>query len=263
VFTMFLGSHFADWNRPDNIMRAILATPGIGLTSCMAGAPHWFCHHMALGEPIGYSTRLTMNNNGLYQNHTNAIARAIYVALMGDPALRMEPVAPVSNLSATPGAGSAHLSWTASAEPVLGYHVYRSASPAGPFSRLTGSMVTGTSFTDTSPFGSNTRTYMVRAVKLQVNPSGSYLNPSQGIFVTVTVGSSTPPITVLASRNGSSLRLSWNSQAGKVYRVQAKNSLTNPSWTDISGGITATGTVTSWTDSNIHSTPRRFYRVAQ
>jgi len=52
----------------------------MGLTCCLAGRPHWFCHNMALGETIGYSTRLTMNNSTLYQNQTNIFPRGLYLA---------------------------------------------------------------------------------------------------------------------------------------------------------------------------------------
>ena len=51
---------------------------------------------------IGYAARLTQNNggNGLYHNQINSAAGNIHIALMGDPTLRMHPVAPV-NLTAT------------------------------------------------------------------------------------------------------------------------------------------------------------------
>ena len=75
---------------------------------------------MGLGETIGYSTRLTMNNSTLYQNQSNLFTRAIYIALMGDPTLRMDPVAPPGAFTATAGSGGVKLNWAASADPVLG-----------------------------------------------------------------------------------------------------------------------------------------------
>src|SRR6185436_2670198 len=128
VFVMCFGSWFGNWDATDNIMRSVLATPSIGLTACLAGRPHWFFHHMALGEPIGYSTRLTMNNSTLYQNHTNAFTRAVHVALMGDPTLRMDPVSPPANLTAAANAGTVTLNWSDSLDSILGYHVYRATS---------------------------------------------------------------------------------------------------------------------------------------
>src|SRR5690606_147611 len=68
VFTMFLGSYFGDWDNESNFLRAPLGS-GKALTTSWAGRPHWFYHHMALGEPIGYSTTLSQNNGygGLYE----------------------------------------------------------------------------------------------------------------------------------------------------------------------------------------------------
>src|SRR5678816_1105803 len=116
---------------------------------------------MGLGEPIGYSTRLTMNNSTLYQNQSNGFPRAVYIALMGDPTLRLDPVAPPSNLAGTVSPDGVHLSWAPSPGPVEGYHVYRAQTPAGPFSRVTSSLITGTSFTDSEI---SLRTYMIRVI---------------------------------------------------------------------------------------------------
>src|SRR5204863_9463126 len=101
VFTMLFGSYLGDWDTQDNFQRAVLATPTSGLVCCWSGSPHWFCHHMALGETIGFSTRLTQNNGplGLYRNQTNTYAGLVHIALMGDPTLRMHPVVPAGSLA--------------------------------------------------------------------------------------------------------------------------------------------------------------------
>jgi hypothetical protein len=186
VFTMLFGSYFGDWDVQDNFLRAPLAGDGLGLTDAWAGRPAWHFHHMGMGETIGYSARLTQNNIGsLYV--TGYGATFIHIALMGDLTLRMHPVAPPSALNATPAGTQVTVQWTASAEPVAGYHVYRSSSTQGPFQRRTSALVTATSFTDLGvPPG--TYTYMVRAVKLESSGGGSYFDPSQGVFTTLLVG---------------------------------------------------------------------------
>jgi hypothetical protein len=258
VFVMLFGSWFGQWDFTDDLMRSFLATPAMGLACCLAGRPHWFCHHMGLGETIGYSTRLSMNNRILYQNQSNAMTRAVYVALMGDPTLRQDQLAPPSGLIAVPGGGLVNLSWSPSPDSVAGYHVYRAPAPGGPFVRLTGSLINATSFSDDT-VSANSYTYMIRAVALQTTSSGSYFNPSQGIFASINLGTS---INLVARRSGNDLLLTWNTQPGTIYHVQAKNSLNQNFWTDISGSITANGTSTSWTDPDIHSNPQRFYRIA-
>jgi len=181
VFTMLYGSWLGDWDSEDNILRSVLATPTEGLAAVWSGRPHWFLHHMALGENIGYAVRLAMNNKGSgpYRNQINSMPAHIQIALMGDPTLRMHPVAPPLGLSATASGSGLNLTWTASPDTVVGYHVYRAASAVGPFSRLTGSLIQQTYFTDDSGAGG---TYMVRAVKLETSASGTYYNPSQGAF---------------------------------------------------------------------------------
>lgn len=185
VFVMLFGSWCGDWDHQDNIVRSILATPTYGLAAVYNGVPHWFLHPMGLGETIGYCTRLTQNNTspGLYQTQVNESANMIHVALMGDPTLRLHPVAPVSSLSGAATAGQLTLNWAASPDTsIVGYHVSRAISASGPFIRLTSSLVGITSFTDSGALPG--ATYMVRAVKRETTPSGSYFNASQGIFYT-------------------------------------------------------------------------------
>ena len=98
VFVMLFGSYMGNWDGTDDLLRSVLATPTMGLACMMVGEPHWFVHHMGLGETIGYGTRLTMNNNTLYQSASNAFMRAVYINLMGDPTLRQDPICPPSGL---------------------------------------------------------------------------------------------------------------------------------------------------------------------
>lgn len=191
TFYLLFGSWLLDWSKPDNIMRAALAAPNYGLTAAWAGRPHLFFQHMAMGETIGFGVRLSQNNTSLYTNAVNRHTRGIHIALMGDPTLRMQVVAPASGLQVAPGGGPPALSWNASSEAEAGYHVYRATSDAGPFTRVTTSPVTSRMFTDNSaPAG--TFTYMVRAVRREVSGSGTYFNQSQGIFAQATVTNPAP-----------------------------------------------------------------------
>jgi hypothetical protein len=180
VFTLIFGSWLGDWDHEDNFMRSILAAPTCTLATAWSGRPHWFVHPLGQGETIGYVTRLTQNNTGLYQNQVNNSANAIHIALMGDPTLRLHPVAPAAALSGAITSTGAQLAWAESTDRVVGYHVYR-ATPANPnFTRVTETPVAHAAFLDRNAIPG--ATYMVRAVKLESTPSGSYYNASQGIF---------------------------------------------------------------------------------
>jgi hypothetical protein len=227
IFVMLFGSWFAEWDLQDDFMRSFLAAPTMGLAVVQAGVPHWFGHHMAMGEPIGYSTRLTMNNTTLYRNQDNEFTNAVYISVMGDPALRMEPVAPPSNPTATISNSVVALTWSPSPAPVSGYHVYRSTDTQQTFQRLTSSLLAGTSYVDANP-SQTSSTYMVRAVLLQTNFSGSYYNPSQGAFTTPST-SNAMNIVVTAQLLSGQLVLSWNSHSGQSYHVLTSTALNPPS----------------------------------
>lgn len=198
MFTMLFGSYFGDWDAESDFLRGPLASKTYGLAAVWAGRPHWFVHPMALGETIGASTKRSQNNGNIYSKQ-NYGSRGVHVALMGDPTLRMHPVAPPSNVSLSGNT----VSWSAANDSsVLGYHVYRATSASGPFTRVTASPVSGTSYNDASA-SAGTYTYMVRAVKLERSASGTYTNASQGIFVngTTTGGSGNSGSTTNTSTN--------------------------------------------------------------
>jgi hypothetical protein len=185
IFNILFGSFFGDWDTTDNLMRATLGqkTYGLGAVWSVWGA--WQFHHMGLGEPIGNSMVATHNStietNGdqlynLYYDYTTP-----EMSFLGDPTLRLQIVAPPTELTAT----GATLTWTQSAETVEGYHVYR-ANPAGAYIRLTTTPITTTTFTDPAPPDGDAA-YMVRTYKLETTPSGSFYNASQGAFVTTTI----------------------------------------------------------------------------
>lgn len=261
AFVMVYGSHFGNWDVPDDIMRAVLATPQTGLACCMSGVPHWFFHHMGLGETIGYSTRLAMNNRTMYLTQSNTFTRAVYIALMGDPTLRLDSLAPATNPNAVADGAGVHLTWNGADSNVLGYNVYRSPMDSGPFSKLNGVTVVGTTFTDVTAAPGN-YTYMVRAVQLEENYSGSYFNLSEGAFTRASVSAPTNHVLVQASMVNNQVVLSWLGQAGVVYRVEATSTPNSPNWSQVGAAIAATGVTNYWSEPLTNSNGSRFYRVS-
>lgn len=253
VFTFLFGSGFGDWDTENNFLRAPLGSSPWALTCAWAGRPHWYVHHMALGLPIGYSTRATQNNTGLYRS--SSYAGYVHIGLMGDPSLRLHPVAPPSQITTVTNlSGDVTLNWIASAEPVAGYHIYRAPAFDGPYTRLSPSLETGTAFTDENPLAA-TNFYMVRAVKLQTSASGTYYNPSQGTFgaspdrqVTLTVNSafgSPHPSTGTYSYSWYDAAAITCSVSGNVIEITGDTRLVVSGWSgtgDASAG--GTGSVT-------------------
>ncbi|MEP7233980.1 MAG: T9SS type A sorting domain-containing protein [Ignavibacteriota bacterium] len=179
VFMMLFGSYFGDWGTPNNFLRAPLCT-SYGLSNAWSGRPYWMFHPMALGEPLGACAQLTQNNTGDYS--FDYAANGVHIALMGDPTLVMNPYPGPTGLSVTTTApnNTATLSWIGSSDDkIIGYNVYRSNSPSGKYALINGTPIQGASFIDKSPLV-DTNAYSVRAVKLEVTPSGSYYNLSPG-----------------------------------------------------------------------------------
>lgn len=183
IFNLSFGSYFGDWDNTDNMLRAMIAS-GNGLTHVWSGIPNWFLHPMAMGEPIGNCALRSINNsntdyslqNGGWQGQSMVQA---HMALMGDPTLRMQYIAPPSGLIATNSNWYASFSWSPSAEPVDGYLIYAMDDTAGTITRITPTMVTDTFHVSNVQF-SQGRKFMVRAVKLVTTPSGSFRDMSLG-----------------------------------------------------------------------------------
>ena len=239
VFTMFLGSYFGDWDNESAFMRAALGS-GYALTTSWAGRPHWFYHHMGLGEPISVSTLASQNN--IYASSLpdgGQYGRGTHVALLGDPTLRMHPVIPVSNLRGTANGSSMALTWNASTDTeIQGYHIYRGAGPNAGFTRLTSGPVSGTSFTDNNY--SSGATYMVRAVKLEQSGSGTYFNASQGVFYPANGGGGTAPNVPSAAANlaatavsAAQINLSWQDTSGNETGFRVERRAGAGMWTQV------------------------------
>ncbi|HKW30476.1 MAG TPA: glycoside hydrolase family 9 protein [Verrucomicrobiae bacterium] len=105
---------------------------------------------------------------------------------------------------------------------------------------------TNTSWTDASTAGVPQRFY---AVQGEI-PSGIQI---------ISLASSAANL--ISGNEGMSL--DWTSLPGQVYRVLFKNNLTDTNWTDLSGPLTATNTITSWTDTLTTGVTQRFYRIQE
>jgi hypothetical protein len=103
---------------------------------------------------------------------------------------------------------------------------------------------------------------MVRAVKLESTPSGTYYNPSQGIFTTVDIGHAGLPITLRVTQSSQAIVLQWNSQIGSTYSILSADNLNEPNWIDRSGPLIATNSISTWADTTVSNSLQRFYRLS-
>ena len=237
VFTMLFGSYYGDWDNQNAFLRMPL-TQGNTLTNAWAGRPNWHFYHMAMGENIGYSEKLTQNNSSLYQ--TNSIyaffPQVKSINLMGDPSLRNSYIIAPTNLNIVAGGVTNALSWTG-VPLVDGYNVYRRYSTSTNFVKLNTVPVTTTTFTDNTMPTGGTVYYYVKSVKKKISPSGSFDNESLGIKsnpVLLTVG-------VQEINSDVSFAISPNPSNG-VFNLVSNETSYSYDITDNLGRIVYTGT---------------------
>ncbi len=203
IFTMLYGDYIGDWDSPDNFLRASLASEPSILTAAWVGHPHWFMHHMSIGYPIGYSTRLTQNNEIYiplehFQTDTTSkpydpYKNGVHVGLLGDPTLTMYPLElenSVSNLKALKvNDYTVRLTWDISDMSIPHYYdVFRSNYEDGPFDKMTDVSITSGEFVDEYHHTGDVW-YMVREKVLEFSPTASFWKHLRGKIVQTDVKS--------------------------------------------------------------------------
>jgi PKD repeat protein len=248
IFTMLFGSYFGDWDIQNNFLRAPLCQ-GKTLTNAWAGRPQWMFHHMGMGENIGYSTRITQNNTTTYFPSpfpmNFGIFNTVHIALMGDPTLRQNIVAPVSNVVATKVGYDCVITWSVSPEPnIIGYNIYMKNDTNVNYTKLNFQPITSTSYTDYCLPYLGTYKYMVRALKLETTPSGSYYNLSEGIADTALNTTGIVPFaSFTAPVFGTSVTVVNTSTNASTYAWDFGNGITSTS-VNPAAGYTLNGTYT-------------------
>lgn len=259
VFYLLHGSWFGDWNTSDNFLRAAIATPNDGLVSIWSSLPHWFFHHLAMGETIGFATRLIQNNqNGLYQNDPNYSAGQVHISMMGDPTLHPFPVAPPANVRVRRGA-KLQIQWDPSSNFVAGYNVYRATSFDASFEKLNVAPITNLLFeTDAPPSGHYI--FMVRATTLQTTGSGTFWNLSQGAFADYDLAAQFQSIIVQPILTASgAFEFQATGFPNRPFTVESR--APEAMWTTLASGTSPDDGVVTYRETISPTNPAAFYRV--
>jgi hypothetical protein len=94
--------------------------------------------------------------------------------------------------------------------------------------------------------------------QLALSANSTYTVGATG-SATVTIAGNSVPSSI--AKTGGNMKITWSSVVNKTYRVAYKNSLTDATWVNLSGLITATGTSTSYTDTTASGKTQRYYVV--
>jgi len=265
VFTSLFGSFFGDWDSANNFLRAPLAGnatgDSLGLVCFWAARPHWFTQHLGMGATMGFCAKTSQNNSltgGGGYTPPGSYSGYVHIGLVGDPALRLHAVEPPRNLSAVSANTQISLAWSPTTETnLLGYLVYRANTATGPFTRLTASPQAATTYTDPTVTADQSYTYLVRTLKLETSPGGTYQNPSVGSLVTLTANATAasaplnPSALTVTQNSATNAQLTWVDNASNEtgFRIERK--------TSAGGSYVAIGTVgasvTNFTDSGVFS----------
>ncbi len=236
VFWTGLQSHWGYWFEPgNNSMVRRLAEDNFALSFTWSiWGTNFLYHRMGMGFDIGDMMRLSLNERTYSVNNyaVDSTPTGLFMNHMGCPSLRLFMFEPPSGLSVIPVAGNPSLSWTASpASGVIGYHIYRSAQPGGPYTRITTNPVVGTTHTDTD-VSTGLWHYQVKAVRIETTGGGTYYNTSLGIQQSIDL--SNPPATLVVS-TASLPDASWNTN----YRAELEATGGTPlfEWDVVSGAL--------------------------
>ncbi|MDQ6630246.1 MAG: hypothetical protein M3Y82_00635, partial [Verrucomicrobiota bacterium] len=97
------------------------------------------------------------------------------------------------------------------------------------------------------------------AVTVRVSDNGSPALSATRTFSIVVVA---PPSSSSLTVSNGAAQITWSVYPDKIYRLQYKDDLNEPIWTNVPGDITATDSTLSITQ-NIGQTPQRFFRLVQ
>ncbi len=269
IFMFLFGSYFGDWDHQDAYMRSALASDPQVLTVAWAGRPHWFIHHMTVGETMGYATKIAQNNPAannpgfgvimpyygmgitlinpvnsqiVSQGAQHFGGNLIHIALMGDPTLRIYEVDPPIDLTAVENEGGVSLQWSSPKEAIDGYLLYYSNDPKGNFKQVpTVIPKTSTSFVHTLA-DTGIRYYMVKAHRRTRLNGQAYFNESIGTMSAPIVYTS---VKTIAENNDLKLSVVPNpiENTSVITLETSSNEPAIVSLTDMSGRTIASKTV--------------------
>jgi hypothetical protein len=98
-------------------------------------------------------------------------------------------------------------------------------------------------------------------VTIRVTDSGSPARSASATFHIVVLANVRLTLSISPATSGG-ITLSWPTEPGKTYKLQYKEEVTAPTWTDLSGPVLADGVSLRWIDEP-KGTARRFYRVVE
>lgn len=89
IHNMLFGSFNLDWDSENNLLRSVIASKPMALTSIWATRPFWTYYKLGIGETFGQALVSTQNNKTEYEYPSTSYNSGVHIALMGDPTLKI------------------------------------------------------------------------------------------------------------------------------------------------------------------------------
>lgn len=182
AFLGLFGSYFGDWSYRDDLLRAVLASPGGALATTWFARPWHHLHPLAAMKTFGETFVSNANNSGTSWD-TGSAARSVHQALLGDPTLRLFVARAPGKAVPTSVAKGVSLAFDPSPDADAGYVIYRREGKA-PWARLAEG-VASPWIDETAEVG-KTYAWRVVARKKQLTGSGSFYLHSPGALLEAT-----------------------------------------------------------------------------
>lgn len=189
TFLFLFGSYNWDWDTKNNLLRSALASSPNVLITAWIGRPFWHFHHFAFGFPFANSFIATANNSNLYQSTSKYGTRGMHLEILGDPTLRMEYNAPVSNFWFEIDSNKQLLlRWSSPKDTtnLIGYQISKKRKVETIYKQVAVVKKESEYFLESSVNG-GTWNYQIKALYLRRNKFGSYINPSIGRSIEIQI----------------------------------------------------------------------------
>ncbi|NUP88896.1 MAG: family 10 glycosylhydrolase [Candidatus Sumerlaeia bacterium] len=218
------------------------------------------------GSPVGASvyTDTTAVNGQTYHYvvravDTGALESGNSAQVSATVADTVAPAAP-SGLSVTAAANNAvSLDWADNGESDLaGYNVYRSATSGGPYTKINGSLVGASVYTDTTVINGQTYHYVVRAVDVSTNESGNSGQVSATVVDTIAPAAPSGLAVTAAANNAVSLDWADNGESDLAGYNVYRSATSGGPYTKINGSPV---TASSYTDATAQDRQTYHYVV--
>jgi HYDIN/CFA65/VesB-like, Ig-like domain len=147
-----------------------ISVSGTGFSLNGTGSAATLDPGQSLTVSVNFDPKAAGNSSGSLTITSNASNSQLAIALSGSGATKSPATA-----------HSVALDWDASKSSVVGYYVYRSSKPSGPYARLNSSATASTSYSDSTVSGGQVYYYVVTAV----NSSNIESTDSNQVSVTI------------------------------------------------------------------------------